>query len=38
MENPFKFDPTNHRVVTNVNNTEQKVMVGTAALYAFSLL
>ncbi len=36
MENPYKFDPTNHRVVTNVapNN---KVYVGTAALYAFSL-
>ena len=36
MEHPFKFDPTNRRVVTNVGS-ETNVYVGTTLLYAFSL-
>jgi hypothetical protein len=37
MENPYKFDPKEHRVVTNVENHYTKVYIGTAALYAFTL-
>ena len=37
MENPYKFDLTNNRVVTNVINKNQNVMMGTGAFYVASL-
>mmetsp|Transcript_9016 Transcript_9016/g.13786 ORF Transcript_9016/g.13786 Transcript_9016/m.13786 type:complete len:92 (+) Transcript_9016:12-287(+) len=37
MENPFKFHPQHHRVVTNFENKQGKVLVGTGFIYAFSL-
>lgn len=36
MENPYKFDPKNHRVVINVNRSNN-VYLGTGALYLTSL-
>ena len=36
MENPYTFDPTNHRVVTNISKNN-KVYMGTGALYMVSL-
>jgi|DEB0MinimDraft_12_1074336.scaffolds.fasta_scaffold12216_1 hypothetical protein len=37
MENPYKFDPTNHRVVTNMQTNDTKVYLTTAAIYGASL-
>ena len=37
MENPYKFDAKNHRVVSNVANNKTNVMLGTAAIYGFSM-
>jgi len=36
MENPYKFDPKNHRVVANIKTTNN-VAMGTGALYVASL-
>jgi hypothetical protein len=36
MENPYKFDTKNHRVVINVNRSNN-VYLGTGALYLTSL-
>ena len=36
MENPYKFDPKNHRVVTNVNRNNN-VLFGTGVIYLSSL-
>jgi hypothetical protein len=37
MENPYKFDAVNHRVVTNMSTNQNKVYMGTAAIYGWSL-
>ena len=36
MENPYKFDTKNHRVVTNINRNNN-VLLGTGVLYFSSL-
>ena len=38
MDHPFKYeDPTNHRIVTNVKNTDGKVMGCCGLLYVASV-
>ena len=37
MENPYKFDPSNHRLVLNVQDESTKVGITAAAIYAFSM-
>lgn len=37
MQSPYKYDPTNPRVVTNVQNNTAKVYAGSFAIYAISL-
>ena len=38
MESPYKFSPTNPRLVVNVQNDDTKVYGATALLYGYSLL
>ena len=38
MESPYKFSPTNPRLVVNVQNNDTKVYGATALLYGYSLL
>ena len=37
MENPYKFDPSNHRLVMNVTDESTKVGVAAAGIYALSM-
>ena len=37
MESPYKFDPSNHRLVSNVRNDSTKISVTAGLLYAASM-